>query len=1171
MSGVQTFYTIQRNVYTADSSSSSNGTLVLSGGLGIYKNINIGGSQKIFATADASNIESGCFHAAGGASIAKSLYVGQDTHIIGQTYLDNSTGSTSSTIGALVISGGLAVAENVNVGGDGIFDGTLEVVQKVLFDAVEDATDSLTGALQVIGGISTGAKLYAQSDIKTAATVYSNALDVATGVFTITNTGLINNDNTVDAADISTGSLHLDGGASVAKHLYIGEDEHVLGIMYADNTEESTSPSSGAFVVTGGAGIMKQLEVGGITYLTNTTNAVDSSSGSLQVSGGAGFQGDVFIQGALTIAGIVTAESIVYEEVSYVTSTADSSSTSTGAVQVAGGIGVSKSIYVGQNVTTEGDIKVLSTVNATSTTTGAFQVAGGASIQQDVYIGGKLDIVGALNFDSAVIKSSINSTSSDTGALQIVGGVGIGADLFVEGIGSIESDLNVGGGAIIGGNVDISGGITVDGNSSFVGDVTVPTQAYDDNTHVIANDEFVKTQIMTQNIAMIAPMGFENQTDSVVTYDSTTRILTISPASTSFNVWVKGQRHTFSAPVSATAHADVAGTTMYYYFDSNFTFQSSASFPSLNTYAIAAYVYYYSATVFMYNEERHACVMDPATHAELHSQIGTYFVSGLAASNYVVAPVSPIDSDNQVAFETGVISDEQLNTTISAVPTTGPYSVVQLNGATAVWSWSATTVPFLVDGSTGFIEYNSFSTTWGLTPLTTGQWVNYYVMFVPAFVPSTIVTPGLDSPQVLIIPGQAVYDSLSDAKTESFYLLNTASIPVPEFLPLYQITLHADATYTDVVGKCRIESFLRLVGSRVSILNNVGSNHEALAGLQLAGPGVTWGHITYLTQTIDGIKEFMDTTQSTSSSTGAVIVDGGLGVMKDVHIGGHTDLSGVLTVLNTTESTSPSTGAVIIDGGVGIAKVLEVGGQIVASDTANSFTVTSGALVVAGGVGIAMNATIGGVTTITNTTVSSDATTGALVVSGGVGITGSLHVSGGIAFDSTVNSTSPSTGSLVLLGGLGVTKDLVMGGELLEITNAWGQLEQRVVNLGTVITIAPAAAVQVYSLTVTAPTAVNLAIMGYDETTKGFQCICSTSYIFMPEGTSVISAMGDAGSPENLYWNNNSSGWNFVPGAFSFVDGGSGAVSIKFTNNGSLADNLVVGSVSVTKQIGVIH
>jgi hypothetical protein len=67
--------------------------------------------------------------------------------------------------------------------------------------------------------------------------------------------------------------------------------------------------------------------------ITNTTGVQSTSTGALQVSGGVGVAGGLFI------AGIFTA-----------TSKISSTSTSTGAVQISGGIGIADSVYVGNRV-----------------------------------------------------------------------------------------------------------------------------------------------------------------------------------------------------------------------------------------------------------------------------------------------------------------------------------------------------------------------------------------------------------------------------------------------------------------------------------------------------------------------------------------------------------------------------------------------------------------------------------------------------------------------------------------------------------------------------------------------------------------------------------------------------------------------------------------------------
>ena len=53
-------------------------------------------------------------------------------------------------------------------------------------------------------------------------------------------------------------------------------------------------------------------------------------------------------------------------------------------------------------------------------------------------------------------------------------------------------------------------------------------------------------------------------------------------------------------------------------------------------------------------------------------------------------------------------------------------------------------------------------------------------------------------------------------------------------------------------------------------------------------------------ETIAGIKTFSSTTQSTSTSTGAVVIGGGLGVAKNLYVGGDLNIAGNLTIGGTT-------------------------------------------------------------------------------------------------------------------------------------------------------------------------------------------------------------------------------------------------------------------------------
>jgi len=80
--------------------------------------------------------------------------------------------------------------------------------------------------------------------------------------------------------------------------------------------------------------------------------------------------------------------------------------------------------------------------------------------------------------------------------------------------------------------------------------------------------------------------------------------------------------------------------------------------------------------------------------------------------------------------------------------------------------------------------------------------------------------------------------------------------------------------------------------------------------------------------TAGGVISNTDATESTSTTTGALLTAGGAGIAKSVNVGLGVTAGGVISNTVTTESTSITTGALITAGGAGIAKNLYVGGSI---------------------------------------------------------------------------------------------------------------------------------------------------------------------------------------------------------------------------------------------------
>ena len=89
-----------------------------------------------------------------------------------------------------------------------------------------------------------------------------------------------------------------------------------------------------------------------------------------------------------------------------------STTSTTGALTVGGGVGVAGALNVGTTATITGATTISSTTASTSTTTGALKVAGGAGIVGNTYIGGTLSIAGGTPGLGKVLTSDANGLAN---------------------------------------------------------------------------------------------------------------------------------------------------------------------------------------------------------------------------------------------------------------------------------------------------------------------------------------------------------------------------------------------------------------------------------------------------------------------------------------------------------------------------------------------------------------------------------------------------------------------------------------------------------------------------------------------------------------------------------------------------------------------------------------
>jgi len=429
---------------STEATSTATGALIVRGGVGVNRDVWIG--QRLNVGSDA--VVTGDVAVNGGDLITNQTtfnlvnttattinFGGAGTNITvgasgsGSTTVRNkftvtdTTNATSTVTGALHVKGGAGIQQDVFIGG------------KVVVEKTDASTGSVTAnALYVAGGLGVGSSLFV-----TGPTVFNdNVIFAGTSTYVYsTNTVYTDNILNMHAPAGSTGTNHswaVDDGKDIgfAFHYYAGTDKDAfLGLAndtkyleWYDNGNETLG--GGTFTGTS-YGIFK---TGGIR-LVHTTASSNTTTGALVVTGGVGIGGALNVGQAASLNSTLSVTGITT-----VSDETDSSSTSTGALQVRGGAGIHKSLTVGGNTTLLGDLEVRGGDLTTNQTT--FNLINNAATT--VNFAGSATSLNIANASGVTVIRSLttvtnntNATSTTTGALVVTGGLGIGQDLWVGG------------------------------------------------------------------------------------------------------------------------------------------------------------------------------------------------------------------------------------------------------------------------------------------------------------------------------------------------------------------------------------------------------------------------------------------------------------------------------------------------------------------------------------------------------------------------------------------------------------------------------------------------------------------------------------------------------------------------------------------------------------------
>ena len=292
--------------------------------------------------------------------------------------------------------------------------------------------------------------------------------------------------------------------------------------------------------------------------------------------------------------------------------------------------------------------------------------------------------------------------------------------------------------------------------------------------------------------------GFENLTDSVMTFVDGTETFSIQPTATSFDFWVDGVKYTSTGDTVVIDGSE--GIHVIYYDDD--TLASVANPTSaqvdavIKTKAIVSILYWdvSAGTIIYFGEERHGKSMAPATHAYLHFTEGLRYLSGLGLNTFDTGGGGST-AEAQFGVSAGAVTDEDLYDAIDAIASTIGLPIYYMLGS-AEWQ-KHTEAGFsmrTVDGTTGTrLAYNlDTAGTWSLADVGNNDFVLCHVF----------ATTEKDNP-IIAIMGQAKYTTTRKARegaqTEIFNLV-TNDLLFPEIKALGSVIFKTNTSYASAIN-----------------------------------------------------------------------------------------------------------------------------------------------------------------------------------------------------------------------------------------------------------------------------------------------------------------------------------------------------------------------------------
>ena len=1167
----------------ADSNSPTTGTIVTTGGLGAAKRIYAGVAISTTGGGDATSATTGSLITVGGLGIAKRIYSG------GITVSLANTASTASDEGSVVAVGGMGVALNIYAGAAIVAEGTtastsaahgsqltkggLGVAGRAYLGGMSVVTGATASTTKINGAIVTAGGISAAKSIYTAGQIVSDNDDAVEDA--VTDLLVLSHSSTgTPATSLGLGiSVGLESAGGL---LDIGKLDFVL-----TSALDASAAQLNIKTITGGT-VGNALEITTTkTHVVASTDAESSTTGSLKGAGG------MSVAKRLYSASIMVVES----------NSAPTSSTAAGAILVVGGVGIAKRAYSGSIIVAHG------TTAATSSVTGTMVTTGGLGAALSVYTGGQLvsHVVDAVNTgitDLLVLKHETSGTPANN--------IGVGIDIGIEdatdttSIGRIDTILTDK--TNDGEDAGLTTRLMTAGSSANVFTTTglgttihVPTQATTSTSGALQTSGGVG---VTKSI-FVAGQTVASQENSV-TGVTDIMVLAHSTTGTATNGIGVG-----ISVFAEDAGADVAEMSRLNVVLTDVTNSGEDASLTMKTVTAGSMTTSFVSTGLMGLSTTPSTISTTATSGSLTTGGGAgialqLYTGGIAEVLSVVDATSGTTGSlvaiGGVGVAKRIYAGSSIVSTLTTAATTAVTGSILTTGGMGVALRSYTSGGLYVLANTAAtasdegslvavggmgIALNIYAgaaivaegttvSSSGVTGslLTKGGLGVAGRMYVSTAAIVTVATASTNhiSGSIVTAGGMSIGKSMQTAGQAVFAIDNAVNAAVTDVMVLGHTTSGTAANGIGVGISVAIEALADVserfyIDTTLSDVTNGGEDTTLTIGGEATGSmatSVTFTDATKMTAN--------PATVASTSTTGSLTMTGGVGIAKQLYVGGifanaWTNGDGGYSTYSSTK------GSLLTKGGAGFAKRVYAGVAIVAEGTTATEDSDEGALLTTGGAGFATQLYTGGIGVVKSTVVSSSSITGSLIVKGGAGVALNIYAGSAIVAEGTTAATQSLGGSLVTKGGLAVPQRLYSGGALVitGTTNAVDTISGTIVTRGGV-----SAAGSVYlggqyvaGLDDDAVAAAITNTMVISHTTSGS--------VANGIGVGISVALEDQGDMQKTH------GWTFTldditngnedtSSTMTFVEGGSLVTGLSFTSElMSIRDALKIESGTVSQ------